>query len=117
MTRAGFRAHAATGTYRAATVIVTVPPPMAARIEQHPALPAARIRLQDNTYMGSVHAAIAVYDRPFWRDHAHAELLVLTEPGSTSPPAARRSSARSPHTSARKSSSQSAGPNRRYMRY
>ncbi|MFD6397463.1 flavin monoamine oxidase family protein [Nocardia sp. NPDC060249] len=86
----GVTIHSATGTYRAAKVIVTVPPPMAARIAHHPALPAARIRLQDNTYMGSVYKAIAVYDRPFWRDRAHAELLLLTEPGSatfdTSPP-------------------------------
>ncbi|MGW6725535.1 flavin monoamine oxidase family protein [Nocardia sp. NPDC055029] len=86
----GVTIHSATGSYRAAKVIVTVPPPMAARIEHHPALPAARIRLQDNTYMGSVYKAIAVYDRPFWRDRGHAELLALTEPGlasfDTSPP-------------------------------
>ncbi|MGW6422469.1 flavin monoamine oxidase family protein [Nocardia sp. NPDC055053] len=86
----GATIHSATGTYRAAKVIVTVPPPTAARIEHNPALPAARIRLQDNTYMGSVYKAIAVYDQPFWRDRGHAELLALTEPGlasfDTSPP-------------------------------
>lgn len=87
---AGVTVHSATGTYRAATVIVTVPPPMAARIEHRPELPAARIRLQDNTYMGSVYKAIAVYDRPFWRDHGDAEHISLTKPGmavfDTSPP-------------------------------
>ncbi|MEV6217270.1 FAD-dependent oxidoreductase [Nocardia sp. NPDC051833] len=86
----GVTIRSATGTYRAAKVIVTVPPPTAARIEHQPALPAARIHLQDNTYMGSVYKAIAVYDRPFWRDRTDAEMLALTEPGlatfDTSPP-------------------------------
>ncbi|WP_431971568.1 flavin monoamine oxidase family protein [Nocardia sp. bgisy134] len=86
----GVTIHSASGTYRAAEVIVAVPPPMAARIEHHPELPTARTRLQDNTYMGSVYKAIAVYDRPFWRERTHAELMVLTDPGmavfDTSPP-------------------------------
>ncbi|MFD8246089.1 flavin monoamine oxidase family protein [Nocardia sp. NPDC059691] len=86
----GVTIHSSSGTYRATKVIVTVPPPMAAGIEHHPALPAARTRLQDNTYMGSVYKAIAVYDRPFWRDRTHAELMALTDPGmavfDTSPP-------------------------------
>src|SRR5690606_9561252 len=77
----GVTVESASGTYRAARVIVTVPPPTAARIEHHPALPDTRIRLQDNTYMGSVYKAIAVYDRPFWRERAEAELMTLTEPG------------------------------------
>ncbi|MEV0685493.1 FAD-dependent oxidoreductase [Nocardia sp. NPDC050378] len=86
----GVTIHSATGTYRAAEVIVTVPPPMASGIEHHPPLPAERIRLQDNTYMGSVYKAIAVYDRPYWREHGDAELMTLTEPAmsvfDTSPP-------------------------------
>ncbi|MFF0454303.1 flavin monoamine oxidase family protein [Nocardia africana] len=87
---AGVTIRSASGTYRATEVIVTVPPPSAAGIEHHPALPAERISLQDNTYMGSVYKAIAVYDRPFWREHGDAESMVLTEPGmavfDTSPP-------------------------------
>ncbi len=86
----GVTVHSATGSYRAAEVIVTVPPPTAARIEHHPALPAARISLQDNTCMGSVYKAIAVYDRPFWRAHGDAESVSLAEPATavfdTSPP-------------------------------
>ncbi|WP_278261935.1 FAD-dependent oxidoreductase [Nocardia sp. AG03] len=78
----GVTVESASGTYRAAKVIVTVPPPTAARIEHHPPLPAARISLQDNTCMGSVYKAIAVYDRPFWRERAEAETMSLTEPGS-----------------------------------
>ncbi|MGW5110971.1 flavin monoamine oxidase family protein [Nocardia sp. NPDC004123] len=77
----GVTIHSASGTYRAAKVIVTVPPPMAALIEHAPPLPAARNRLQDTTYMGSVYKAIAVYDRPFWRENGHAESLILTDPG------------------------------------
>jgi monoamine oxidase len=58
----GVTVHSATGVYRAARAIVTVPPPMAAGIEHRPALPTERIGLQDNTYMGSVYKAIAIYD-------------------------------------------------------
>ncbi|WP_062998251.1 flavin monoamine oxidase family protein [Nocardia mikamii] len=86
----GVTIRSASGTYRATEVIVTVPPPTAAGIEHRPALPAARISLQDNTYMGSVYKAIAVYDRPFWRECADAESVLLTDPGmavfDTSPP-------------------------------
>ncbi|MFF0613721.1 flavin monoamine oxidase family protein [Nocardia tengchongensis] len=86
----GVTIHSASGTYRADKVIVTVPAPMAAGIAHHPLLPTHRIRLQDNTYMGSVYKAIAVFDRPFWRERGDAEMIVLTEPGmavfDTSPP-------------------------------
>ncbi|WP_433591467.1 flavin monoamine oxidase family protein [Nocardia sp. CA-145437] len=86
----GVTIHSASGAYRAEKVIVTVPPPMAARIAHQPPLPAHRIRLQDNTYMGSVYKAIAVFERPFWRERVDAEMIVLTEPGmavfDTSPP-------------------------------
>ncbi|WP_067823146.1 flavin monoamine oxidase family protein [Nocardia inohanensis] len=86
----GVTIHSASGVHRATEVIMTVPPPVAATIEHHPPLPADRIRLQDNTYMGSVYKAIAVYPDPFWREYGHAELMLLTEPGmavfDTSPP-------------------------------
>ncbi|KAF0845316.1 flavin monoamine oxidase family protein [Nocardia caishijiensis] len=77
----GVTIHSSSGVHRAAKVIVTVAAPVAARIEHRPPLPGERIRLQDNTYMGSVYKAIAVYDRPFWREHGHAESMVLAEPG------------------------------------
>lgn len=87
---AGVTVHSATGTYRAGKVIVTVPPPMATRIQHRPALPGERIRLQDNMYMGSVYKAIAVYERPSWRERGDAEFISLAEPGlavfDTSPP-------------------------------
>lgn len=58
----------ASGDVRADKVIVTAPPPVASRITFEPALPAKHVALQQNTYMGSVYKAIAVYARPFWRE-------------------------------------------------
>lgn len=69
------------GRISAAKAVVTVPPPVAARIEHHPPLPPARAAVERNTYMGSVYKAIAVYERPFWRDHGSGELIVLSGPG------------------------------------
>ncbi|MCR8943864.1 FAD-dependent oxidoreductase [Streptomyces sp. OUCMDZ-4982] len=77
----GVTVHTDSGTFRAARTIVTVPPPVAARIEHHPPLPADRAALERNTYMGSVYKAIAVFERPFWRDRGRAEFLVLDSPG------------------------------------
>ncbi|WP_280233335.1 flavin monoamine oxidase family protein [Nocardia cyriacigeorgica] len=78
------------GELRAAKVIVTVPPPMTARITFDPPLPPSRADLARNTYMGSVYKAIAVYERPFWREREGGEFLVLDNPPSavfdTTPP-------------------------------
>ncbi|MFE2290068.1 flavin monoamine oxidase family protein [Streptomyces sp. NPDC059452] len=83
----GVTVHTPSGAFRAAKAVVTVPPPVAARIEHHPPLPASRVALERNTYMGSVYKAIAVYERPFWREReqererGRAEFLVLDSPG------------------------------------
>ncbi|WKG05130.1 FAD-dependent oxidoreductase [Mycolicibacterium sp. HK-90] len=78
------------GEVRADKVIVTVPAPMAGSIAYDPPLPPERVRIADNTYMGSVYKAIAVYDRPFWRQRHGGEFIVLDGPGGgvfdTSPP-------------------------------
>lgn len=80
----------ATDQIRAAAVIVTVPPPMAARIQHEPALPESRAALERDTYMGLVHKAIAVYPEPFWRATATGEMILLDDPGcavfDSSPP-------------------------------
>ncbi|NGO77614.1 FAD-dependent oxidoreductase [Streptomyces sp. YC504] len=55
-------------TVRAGRVIVALAPPLAARIDFDPVLPAARDQLAQRLPMGSVGKAIAIYDRPFWRD-------------------------------------------------
>ncbi|MYW68055.1 FAD-dependent oxidoreductase [Streptomyces sp. SID8379] len=54
-------------TVTASRVVVAVPPPLAARIEFDPLLPAARDQLAQRLPMGSIGKAIAVYDTPFWR--------------------------------------------------
>lgn len=80
----------ATGSVHASKAVVTVPPPMTRDISFDPPLPAQRIALQHNTYMGSVYKAIAVYDQPFWRIRADAEAILLDHPVcavfDTSPP-------------------------------
>lgn len=86
----GATVRTASGEFRAARVVVTAPPPVAAAIEHQPPLPADRLALQRNTYMGSVYKAIAVYESPFWRDGVGGELAVLDGPGAfvadTTPP-------------------------------
>ena len=54
-------------TYRAARVVVAVPPTLAGRIAYAPALPAARDQLTQRVPMGAVVKCHAVYDEPFWR--------------------------------------------------
>lgn len=71
----------ASAEMQVAKVIVTAPPPTAARIAHEPALPPERVALERNTYMGSVYKAIAVYRRPFWRDRGGGDLLLLGHPG------------------------------------
>lgn len=88
---AGVTIHTPEGTIRSTKAIVTVPPPMTASITFDPPLPPARAQLVANTHMGIVYKAIAVYERPFWRDsRAHTELIMLDQPGAavfdTSPP-------------------------------
>lgn len=79
------------GTIRARRVIVTVPPPRAQRIDHEPALPEARQQLEHHTFMGSVYKALAIYPKPFWRDHTQAgDMMFLDQPGfglfDSSPP-------------------------------
>ncbi|WP_428954043.1 flavin monoamine oxidase family protein [Streptomyces sp. cg35] len=54
-------------TVTARRVVVAVPPPLAARIDFDPLLPAARDQLSQRLPMGSIGKAIAVYATPFWR--------------------------------------------------
>lgn len=52
---------------RARSVVITVPPVLAAGIDYEPALPAARQQLTQRMPMGSVIKCMVVYDEPFWR--------------------------------------------------
>ncbi|RMG85779.1 MAG: flavin monoamine oxidase family protein [Bacteroidetes bacterium] len=48
--------------------IVAIPPPLAARIQYDPALPARRDQLTQRMPMGTVIKCYAIYDKPFWRE-------------------------------------------------
>lgn len=66
--------------FRAAKIIVTVPPPMLSSISFQPPLPAERLTLQKNTQMGVVYKAVAVFKTPFWRNRFGGECIVLDDP-------------------------------------
>lgn len=77
----GVTVHAGGKTCRFNHVIVAVPSPIAANIEHKPLLPEPRRTLEKTTYMGSVYKAIAVYERPFWRESGAGDFIVLDTPG------------------------------------
>jgi monoamine oxidase len=54
-------------TVQAKRVVVALPPPLAARIEYAPLLPAARDLLTQRMAMGALMKVEAVYPTPFWR--------------------------------------------------
>lgn len=56
------------GTWRAQRVVVSVPPPLAARIAWNPVLPVGHDALFQRLPMGTLMKCEAVYDRPFWRE-------------------------------------------------
>ena len=54
--------------FSAEHVVIAMAPPMAARIEYDPPVPAARDQLTQRMPMGAIGKAIAIYETPFWRD-------------------------------------------------
>lgn len=56
-------------TVHARRAIVAVPPTLAGRISYDPPLPARRDQLTQRMPQGTVIKTMAVYDRPFWREH------------------------------------------------
>ena len=67
--RRGVTVEADGTTLAAKRVIVAIPPTLAGRIAYSPSLPALRDQLTQRVPAGSLIKTIAVYDRPFWRDH------------------------------------------------
>lgn len=62
-------------TFTADQVVVALPPALALhRIEFHPSLPdaVARVAARTPVWMGAITKVVAVYDRPFWREHGLA---------------------------------------------
>src|SRR5690348_846745 len=66
-TASGVRVEADKLTVRAKRAIVAIPPTLAARIDYHPALPAARDQLTQRLGQGTLTKVTVVYDAPFWR--------------------------------------------------
>ncbi|MEH1127917.1 flavin monoamine oxidase family protein [Micromonospora sp. CPCC 206061] len=60
-------AHTDTLSLRARRAILTLPPPLAARLLFSPPLPAVRDQLLQRLPMGSVSKVNVLYERPFWR--------------------------------------------------
>ncbi|GAM28660.1 hypothetical protein SAMD00019534_118360 [Acytostelium subglobosum LB1] len=59
-------------TFHSKFVIVTVPPPLAGRIEYRPLMPPERDELTQRLPMGTVIKTIAIYDEPFWRQDGYS---------------------------------------------
>jgi|GEM_PF-35291 len=66
------------GPYAAKRVVVAVPPPLAARIDYRPALPAHRDQLLQKMPMGSTLKVVMTFERPFWRARGLSGELVTT---------------------------------------
>jgi monoamine oxidase len=49
-------------------VVITAPPPVAARIRYDPLLPPERSAVAEGMSMGDTLKCVALYDRPFWRE-------------------------------------------------
>ncbi|MFT3729509.1 MAG: flavin monoamine oxidase family protein [Terricaulis sp.] len=62
--------------YRARYVIVTAPPPLAARIQYTPPMPAVRDGLTQRMPMGCVIKVHVAYARPFWRQRGLSGLVL-----------------------------------------
>ena len=68
-------------TVTAQRVVVAVPPPLAARIDYAPLLPAARDQLTQRLGMGALMKVEAVYATPFWRtDKLTGQFLTVGGP-------------------------------------
>lgn len=78
-TESSVQVETASGTWSSERVIVTVPPPLAARIDYQPPLPADRDQLTQRVFMGSVMKCIAAYPEPFWRQAGFSGQAILSE--------------------------------------
>lgn len=63
----GIRVHTTRGTYRAAQLVVAIPPALRDRIAFTPQLPHGYRMLAQRWTPGVLSKAYAVYERPFWR--------------------------------------------------
>ncbi|HMO31739.1 MAG TPA: FAD-dependent oxidoreductase [Lacibacter sp.] len=77
----GVTVNGAGFTFKARKLIVAVPPPVVNKIHFEQPLPARRVQLQQEQFMGSVMKCFAVYNEPFWRKKRLNGMCAL--PGET----------------------------------
>ncbi|HTM21389.1 MAG TPA: FAD-dependent oxidoreductase, partial [Kofleriaceae bacterium] len=77
----GVTVATARGAVRARYAVLALPPPLAARIDYQPALPAARDQLTQRAPMGSTVKCLVTYARPFWRERGFSGEAVATGGG------------------------------------
>jgi monoamine oxidase len=75
----GATVYSDAGTWRAARVVVAVPPPLAAKIDWAPVLPVQHQTLFGRLPLGTLMKVEAVYQRPFWRDAGLTGMAVNLE--------------------------------------
>ncbi|MGX7829827.1 flavin monoamine oxidase family protein [Actinokineospora sp. 24-640] len=84
------RVHTRTSSYRAARVIVAVPPTLAGRIRYDPPLPALREAIFQRMPAGTALKVHAVYPEPFWRSNGLSGVARSTTSVSPKPSTAPR---------------------------
>ncbi len=67
------------GDFRAAKVVVAIPPALAGRITFSPPLPAERNHLLQRFTMGATVKVLAIYERAFWREQGLSGEVVFTK--------------------------------------
>lgn len=66
-------------TFEARKVIVSLPTPLYKDIDFSPALPPAKTRLTDNTFLGTYTKVIVCYDKPWWQHNGYSGLTLAFE--------------------------------------
>ncbi|MEV4423550.1 FAD-dependent oxidoreductase [Patulibacter sp. NPDC049589] len=69
------------GTWKAKSVVVAIPPPLAAAIQFAPELPSEHRQLLQRSPMGALMKIEAVYDKPFWRQDGLSGAAVAVDDG------------------------------------
>lgn len=67
-TEEGYKVEWEGGSMTAKKVIIAMPPPTIEKITFEPALPEKRRKLNEGMQMGQMGKAIAIYEKPFWRE-------------------------------------------------
>ena len=66
-------------SFKAKKLIIAIPPPLAAKINFNPILPANKRQVMDRIAMGQVGKCFMVYKKPFWRDKGFSGQVLADE--------------------------------------